>query len=284
MASQPERIASLETTASIAKWVLGIFIPLVIVWGAFVTMNVIAMKQQLADGGNTKLVTELKSPKSPDQLQANLSTVVAQIQMARVEGKPPDEKKVAALSGALAKVVQDSPSLPEVWQAAAQLVDYKFQPKQTDESLPNCLDMVPPEAPEVDRIQTPDGAVDYPNFSGPQTQGWMAHIYLGKCVLDLDDEGDFDNTSVGKYFQRVRKHHPQAAIFIIVVQDAVIKYSGGKMLPVSAIQFANCAFEIVPPVSLPSNNTKQLIAQLLPQKISTGEVQFNTSISPATHS
>jgi hypothetical protein len=52
MASQPERIASLEATASIAKWVLGIFIPLVIGRGAFITMNVIAMKQQLADGGN----------------------------------------------------------------------------------------------------------------------------------------------------------------------------------------------------------------------------------------
>jgi hypothetical protein len=45
MPTQPERIASLETTTSIAKWVLGIFIPLVILWGAFITMNVIAVKQ-----------------------------------------------------------------------------------------------------------------------------------------------------------------------------------------------------------------------------------------------
>jgi hypothetical protein len=47
MATQLERIASLETSASIAKWVLGIFIPLVIGWGAFITINVIAMKQSL---------------------------------------------------------------------------------------------------------------------------------------------------------------------------------------------------------------------------------------------
>jgi hypothetical protein len=138
MPTQPERIASLETTTSIAKWVLGIFIPLVILWGAFITMNVIAVKQQLADGGNTKLVTELKAPKSPEQLQANLAMVTAQIETARVDGKQPNEKKVKALAGALTEVAKRNPALPEPWRAIATLTSYSTSDIGGTTQLPDC--------------------------------------------------------------------------------------------------------------------------------------------------
>lgn len=240
--------------------------------------KVTAIEQQLADGGSTKLVAELKAPKSPEQLQANLTTVSGQLQTARVEGKEPDHAKLATLSGALSQVVQHHPDLPEAWQAAIQLVDYKFQAPIRATSLPDCLDTLPPNNEETDRLYTPTGQVDYPNFSGPQTQGWMSHVFLAHCQLNLDDNGDFDSTSVGKFFQKVRAHHPQATLFVLVLNDAHITYSGGKMLPMSGIQFTNCTFEFKPPSGVPSKISQSITTQLLAADTSQGTIQLPTGL------
>jgi hypothetical protein len=55
MASQPERITSLETTAKIARLVPLPLISIVIGRGVYITANAIAIKEQLAAGGNTNV-------------------------------------------------------------------------------------------------------------------------------------------------------------------------------------------------------------------------------------
>ena len=243
-------------------------------WGWFVTTNVIAIKQQLADGGNKQIVTELTFPKSQQQLQANLSTVVAQVQTARAEGKAPNATKVTSLSSAVAEVVQRNSELPEAWQAAMQLVDYKYQLKLgTSTNLPNCLDTLSPGNAEVDRLRTSDGGtVDYPNYSGPQTPAWMSHVILGHCTLNLDDDGSFDSTSVGRFFASVRTHHPQATMFFLVMNDAHVTYSGGKMLPITGVTFTNRTFEVTSPSKLPNRLTRAMTLQLLLAKPKSGEI------------
>ena len=106
-------VAAIKGSLGVGKWIVGLSFPVAaaactaaLIWCYHLGAKVTAVEQQLADGGNAKIVAELKSPKSSAQLQANLSTVIAQVQTARVDGKQPNAKKVNALSDALSEVVK----------------------------------------------------------------------------------------------------------------------------------------------------------------------------------
>jgi hypothetical protein len=209
MPTQPERIASLETTAAIAKGVLGVFIPLVILWGSYITVNVIAIKQQMADGGNTKLVTELKTPKSPEQLRANLSTVVAQVQSAQANGIKPNPQKVYALSGAVSEAAQKNPELPQAWQAASELVNFRSgtQPIPPDP----CFE----SEPHFDN-ERPDGPL-------------MVTIQESNCTGDLGDADAFSR-QIGNYMGEQQKELGSRLTAVnLVFLNAHIIYRGGPI-------------------------------------------------------
>jgi hypothetical protein len=106
-------------------------------WCWSLASKVTAIQQQLADGGNTKIVAELKSPESTEQLQANLATVAAEVQTARVKGAQPNQK-TAALSQAVSQVIRREPTIPEVWQAASQLVSFRTVNLVSQKSRPPC--------------------------------------------------------------------------------------------------------------------------------------------------
>ena len=250
MASQPERIASLETTASIAKWVLGIFIPLVIVWGAFVTMNVIAIKQQLADGNNTKLVTELETPKSPQQLQANLTTVTAQIQTARVNGIKPNEKKVVALSRAISQVVVHNPDLPEAWHATTELISYRSEiAHPTPEHLPSCnFQGIQPEMREWER--KPNGDI---------TMG--VGFFFSNCSMKLEDVPALTMPEDKVPFKWV--HFVDGiSRFTVYLTNGEVIYGGGQLQHESGFAFKNCAFNLQT-ISIPDNAAQAVLVAAL---------------------
>jgi hypothetical protein len=272
MAPQPERIASLETAAAIAKWVLGIFIPLVIGWGAYITMNVIAMKQQLADGGNTKLVTELKAPKSPDQLRANLSMVSAQIQTAKANGTKPDAKKVQALSTALSQVVQRDPELPEAWQTAFQLVSYRFQLAQIppDSELRNCLD-APKSLTEFAGTLREEGDNVAKHRPG--------HFQLvsSNCVLNLDSNSAFESTSGWQFFREVNERAPGNGVHFDLF-NAIVTYSGNGLIPFDGLKCTNCVFELKPSSAIPPRRGQALTDQLLTADLSKVDVNLRSGL------
>jgi hypothetical protein len=205
----------------------------------------------------------------------NTQAHIKQLQDLKVS---PDAAYLMQSTTLLQNVVSVHSDLPETWQAAVQMVDYKFQASASVSTLPNCLDTVVPNAQEVDSIVTPTGAVDYPSFSGPQSPNWMAHLYLGHCTLSLDDNGDFYSTSAGAFFQKVKEHHPQASFFFLVISDAHITYSGGKILPVSGIQFTNCTFDFKQPSGVPSKLSQSMTTQLLAANTSYGTIQLPAGI------
>lgn len=130
MATQPERIASLETHRYwywVALTVLASWLAYISILALAIKGDMQAIKQKIRDGGLGDIVAELQAPKSPEQLQASLATVTAQIKTARANGTRPDHKKVQALSGALSRVVQNAPQMPEAWQAAAEVISYRSQ-------------------------------------------------------------------------------------------------------------------------------------------------------------
>jgi len=249
MATHLERTASLETTASIAKWVLGIFIPLVFGWGAFITINVIAMKQQLADGGNTKLVTELKAPKSPQQLQANLTTVVAQIQTDRVNGTRPNLTKVAALSGALSQVVKDNPQMPEAWQAATLLVSYRSP--QPIASQKDCFNH---------SVQTIAAGQISNNTTGA-VYTYSGTLVYTDCTFVLSDVNAFKNSADVKDLIA----NSVGAAFPVNIQliHAHLVYRGGEVIPFLTLQCTACTYDFEYPATPPSPVQKLTRALLL---------------------
>ena len=223
----------------------------------------------------TRLNLATSASLSPGSFASNLQQLGTDIRQAQ-------EKKVDITGGILndlqQKLIGTDSGAQGYWPTAVQLVDYKYRASASVSKPRNCLDTVSPDAPEVDRLTTNTGVVDYPSFSGPQTPGWMAHLMLGNCNLNLDDNGDFYSTSAGKFFQRVKEHHPQASLFFLVLNNAHITYSGGKMLPVSGIQFTNCTFEFKPPTGIPSKLTQSITTQLLAANAYQGTIQLQTGL------
>lgn len=273
MPTAPERITALETTVKHLKWLLGLLVVPLIAWGAYITVNVISMRQAIEDGGTTHLVAQLYSPRSSQQLQANLATVSAQAQMAMVEGKRPNRKKVDSLSRALTQVVQKNPELPVAWQAAIHLVNYKFEPGRETASLPNCLNL--PVTGEKAFRGNKDGTFHQTSPSeDAQAPIQGAVVVAQNCQLDLDDDGNFNSTQVAKDFRDAKEKHPRTSFFILSVTNAHVVYSGGKLIPINEIRFVNCSFEIKPPSGLPNSQSQSITTQLLAATSPNGSIRL----------
>lgn len=234
------------------------------------------------------IVSELRTPKSPEQLQANLTTVTGQIQTARLNGAKPDSKKVDALSGALSQVVHSNPELPGAWQAAVQLVNFKYQPLiENTSSLPNCLEYIqdsdksiwdgPPAA--LDSSQPGWHPVTRFGDDGPLIHLHYAIIFkVSNCHLDLDDQGTFPLTKMGHMLAEAKAHHQSTELISLILTDAHVTYSGGKILPINTIQFRNCSFELKPPAVLPNKYGQSIAEQLLTTKTSDGKIQLQAGM------
>lgn len=129
--------ASTKGTVKLVVPVIAAAILAAFAWCWTLGSRVTAIQQQLADGGNTKLVAQFKTPESGEQLAANLLTVAAAVQTARAKGVEPDNK-TAALSKAVSQVIQRDPAIPEAWQAASQLVSFRTVDFVRNKSLPPC--------------------------------------------------------------------------------------------------------------------------------------------------
>lgn len=275
MATQPERLASLESTMSVVKGTLVVLVPSLLLWGWFITTNVIAIKQQLADGGNKQIVAQLKNPSSPQQLQANLSTVIAQIQTTSANGTKMSSKKVAALSGAVAQVIQTNPSVPEVWPAASQLAmvrpttlspalipaNYVFPPGPFHPNTVNCFDL------KIPSIYGRESAED-PYVS--------ATLLLRNCTFALDDLKAFyahEEAAQAKTIYGYRKL--QINIVLIGVH---VTYGGGPVIPFQSLQAFNCTYQFSLP-SVPPSLGSELVETLLTAQTDVNFFSVGTGMS-----
>lgn len=277
-------VASVKTTLSIVKWIAGVLA------SAVVTIGIIAMtwcynigvrvgKLEQADAQRgIQIVAQLKSPQSAQQLQANLTTVTAQIETAKAEGKAPDASKVQPLSNAISDVVKKNPDSPVAWNTAMQLVNYRFSPKTTDlSSLPDCLAL--PMIGGRSELQVPgaDGTpahIPFPQNVKLSMEKWEGMVVVQDCRLDLDDDGNFASTSVAKGFEDDKKHQQEINYFVLEVNNAYITYRGGKLLPINEIRFKNCSFHIQPTLDVPDKRRQAITQQLLEAKSNEGAIQL----------
>lgn len=257
MAKIEERLATIETVLGIWKWIVGgvagatfLLGISALAWCYHLGNKVAAIEQQLADGGNARIVADLKNPKSQQELQANLSTVIAQVQTARVNGTKPNAKKVEALSGALTHVIQSDPQLPEAWQAAAQLVSFKSSPQGRPVDTP-CFT----GGPMQDMNEPPLGANNY-----------SLSIIAANCVADISDAENFSRANGSYIADWEQKLAPRRVSIIVRFIGAHIIYRGGPLFPnVTGFVFQNCTFDIAVPV-VPPPGGRTVTQQLLEAK------------------
>ncbi len=289
MATQLERLAGLESQS---KWYWAALSAVALagsLWLGWLTNRLIdvqskvsELRQMVHDGGLGDIVSQLRNPSSPEHLQASLSTVVAQIQTARANKIRPDEQKLKVLSSALSNVVQRVPENPEAWQAAVQLVDYKFQALPAGPiALPNCYDYwtgMPSD--HTDTIFNQDGTVaERSNNFIPDTGAtWTVHATFHDCSLNIDYIDNFETTNIGRFFTDVKRHHPGADFLGLILTNVHVTYSGGKIIPVSEIQFINCTFEIKKPTDVPNKEVQAIAGQLLTANTSGGTIQLPTGM------
>jgi hypothetical protein len=245
-------------------------------WSIHIGMKIAVIEQSLSDSG-VKLVAELKSPKSPEQLQTNLIKVTAQIQTAEIEGKRPDQSKVLPLSDALSGIVKNNPDMPSAWSAATQLVNYRFEPSAKDiSSLPDCLNLpLTGVRPEVQGPTGPDGVPTHQPFKGPAiARKWEGMVVAQNCRLNLDDNGNFASSNAAKDFEDAKRHNSGIDYYVLEVTNAYITYKGGKLLPINEIRFKNCSFRIQPSIEVPDKRRQSIALQLLEAKNNEGTIHL----------
>lgn len=201
-------------------------------WSIHIGIKIAAIEQSLSDNG-VKLVAELKSPKSMEQLKANLSTVVAQIRTAQVNAKPPDPGKTKVLSRVLSEVVTSQPQLPEAWSAAAELVSYETQGTREPVALPPC-DIKNAE-PESRQVSLPNGGTEY-----------QLGYFLSKCSLRLEDVPNMVTSAKHpiRNLPGIQNGGRGGMSFPLRLTDGEVIYDGGPIAHEAGFIFQNCIFHI----------------------------------------
>jgi hypothetical protein len=274
MATQPERIASLEQDK---KWHWIVLSALAVgfaAWLGFVTVSIVGMKgdlqavkQKINDGGLGDIVSKIQNPSSPEQLSTTLELVTSLLDVQRLQGHKPDPVKLARLSSAVKNVATKDPNLPSVWQAATQLVNYRSVavggPARTD--LPNCLDINralleiqnTPEVQFEHAVEVTDAVRD--------------------CHLDLDATESFATTAAGLFFSEAERRQPGVAK-MLQVENGTVTYSGGPMIPINRVVFKNCVFVFQPAFGLPPKAGQSLTSQLLTADMSNASIRLPTGM------
>jgi len=215
-------------------------------WGWYVTTNIVAIKQQLVEGGNKALVSSLENPKSSASLRADLSTVIATVQTAEAKGALPNRTKTLPLSQAIAKVITQPSSPPEAWQAASQIINYRSY-SATPDDLPPCkLSMVDLSDQQDMRF----------------LESWRIDQSLTNCTFVIDDPENAETLYRLSQPARDRYHIPRERVYVnYVLTNVHIIYSGRPILA-ATIQMRNCNFEFQV-LTEPSASGRHLLEKLL---------------------
>ncbi len=159
--------------------------------------------------------------------------------------------------------------------AAVQLVNYRFEPSAKDiSSLPDCLNLPPTGVrPEV---QGPPGPGWHRHISRSKApaiaQKWEGMVVAQNCRLDLDDNGNFASSYAAKDFEDAKRHNLGINYYVLEVSNAVVTYSGGKLIPINEIRFKSCSFQIQPSIQVPDKRRQSITQQLLEAKSNEGAI------------
>jgi hypothetical protein len=207
-----------------------------------------AIKQKIKDGGLGDIVSKLENPSSRQELAANLALVSSQVRLDRAEEKEPDREKMSTLRSAVVKAAAQNPDVPEVWQAASQIVSFRTANLQVHRSLPLCD--TAHALPEERWRAVADGR-------------WVAEVgyFYSHCTLDLatlppqDKKGTYhfgiidDGRSGTDRSEHISVLHIEPAeqyaqLPVYVDNGLVVSLNGEIPFGNSTFVFTNCKFEL----------------------------------------
>lgn len=266
MPTTPERISSLEhhvSTAKGAMWAFGLISFALIGLGSWLLKDVHdldvrvgKLEQDLKDHG-LEVVRAIEKPEDQKQLAANLSLVASQVRVARSEHRTPNRDRIARLSSAVEAAAVANPDIPEAWEAAYQLVDYRFSQNAAAASvaadLPLCLRSSNSGHGLKQLENTPPGPKDKEGF----------HLLVDSCVIDLDDLDLYEHSEAKIFFKKMRLRSGSTTPRTITFENVIVRYHGGPLIPIEIFEFAGCVFELDAPTGRPPPRAQSLAAQLL---------------------
>jgi hypothetical protein len=272
------RVAKIEGSLTSLKGLVVLLFPILIGFGYYVGRLGERVSHLEGEKGDPlgATIRGIESPGSRQQLDANLALLTGQILVDQVEGRKPKSENLIKISSAVKVASDNSPDDPEVWRAAMQLVDYKFQTRPVPSlPLPNCFEMAMQQTDDLYRNRQGAFIGEAPHTPGGAT-GELFNV--SNCEVDLDDDGNFNSTVLGKIIERDKNEDPTLREFALRISNARIKYSGGKLLPFSFIEWSNCTFEPKPMNGIPSKSVQSFTSQLLTANIAEGKIQFQSGI------
>jgi hypothetical protein len=260
MPTLAERVVAIETALSFWKMVIGGFSGAALLAGLGALSWCYHLGTKVAvieSGGDTKLVTELKTPKSHEQLRANLSMVTPQVETARANGIKPNTKKAKALSDALSLVIKRDPDIPQVWQAASELISYRYSFSEGVELPPEIARMFGSPVPNSGNcFEQQRKLLIPPPAAGPPL---LNILTWNDCTLRLDDIEGYENSLA---VQLSKQHNASPVPIRLALVRVKIVYHGGPIIPIVGMQTFGCEFEFEVP-TVPPVRARQLLEAIL---------------------
>lgn len=172
MATQPERIASLEefrnSHGQTFKWIvsgLACWLATITVWLFIIKGDLQAIKQRLKDGGTEDVVSELKSDTNIKSAEGQLNIIQGNVQLAVARHKPPNEEKLNRIAPAVADSAKRFPNSPVSWQTVAVVASYRTAALRTNTSTrPPCDIKQPPHKITPDEV--PESRLSFGDYIG----------------------------------------------------------------------------------------------------------------------
>ncbi len=172
MATQPERIASLEEfrnshgqTFKLIVSGLACWLATITVWLFIIKGDLQAIKQRLKDGGTEDVVSELKSDTNIKSAEGQLNIIQGNVQLAVARHKPPNEEKLNRIAPAVADSAKRFPNSPVSWQTVAVVASYRTAALRTNTSTrPPCDIKQPPHKITPDEV--PESRLSFGDYIG----------------------------------------------------------------------------------------------------------------------
>jgi hypothetical protein len=233
MATQPERIASLEAHRH-WQWIAFSAVTIGgIAWLSWLSTTIFQLKTDIAvlrqgvNDGSKQIVSDLRPTSSPSIVKAAFSTVIAQVQTARAHNKAPEDSKVSPVSIAVADAVRKNPDLSEGWQASSELISFRTSGGNEPGEV---------KCDKPDQFEAFNTGVE--PFD-PATSQAIPLITYRNCALDIGDLEAFEHGTVGDMKRAIHKN----VYFSFVLDHVHVIYRGGPVIPANAIVFSNCTFD-----------------------------------------
>lgn len=158
---------------------------------------------------------------SLEQTRAILNLVESQIiKLPPNEGRS-DDMKMMEFSAAVYQRAIAHPELPDVWKAAALVINRRSMH----------------DSNAIAAICGGDPGAKSWSTSGDKSQGAVSNAYQN-CTISLDDDG----RAIKQGNRRGRASAPKD--YLLQLKNVRVMYSGGALLPISVLGCVECTFEV----------------------------------------